>query len=108
MTDDEHIMSRDEISWRNYIAERLRANEVRVAELAEQHKTFQAELSKNTTSTEGVEKNTKEMLEVFNSWKGAMVALEFLAKVAKWVSAIAGAGVLVYALLKTGNMPHGK
>ena len=108
MTDEDHIMNRDEFAWRNYIAERLRANEQRVAELAEQHRVFQAEMTKNTAATEAVKKDTGEMLEVFNSWKGAMVALEFLAKVAKWFSAIAGAGVIVYVFLKTGNLPHGK
>lgn len=108
MTEEESIMARDEASWRNYIAERLRANETRVGELAEQHKTFQVELSKNTTATEKTEKNTEEMLQVFNSWKGAMNALEFLAKVAKWVTAIAAAITVMTVAFKTGNWPHGK
>lgn len=108
MTDDEQIMSRDEISWRNYIAERLRANEERVADLARQHQLFQAEMVKNTEATEAVKKDTGAMLEVFNSWRGAMAALEFLAKVAKWVTAIGSAGVVIYVFLRTGDLPSGK
>lgn len=103
---EENIMARDELTWRNYIAERLRANELHVAQLAEQHRLFQAELVKNTTSTEAVEKNTAEMLTVFNSWKGAMLALEFLAKVAKWIGTIAAVLAAGYVFLKTGNMDH--
>lgn len=62
-------------------------------------------LSENTKSTSRTEKNTAEMLDVFQSWKGAMRALEMIGKLAKPLSYILGVGAALVAFwtaLKSG------
>ncbi len=44
---------------------------------------FDRQLADNTKATEEVKKNTAEMLAVFDSWKGAMKALEMIGRIAK-------------------------
>lgn len=52
-------------------------------------------LQLNTDSTSRVEKNTQEIVEAFNSAKGAFRALEFIGKLAKPIAFVLGLGTLV-------------
>ena len=57
-------------------------------------------LDKNTESINRVEANTKEVVEILQSWKGAMNVLEFLGKLAKPLGALT-AIVAAYTAWKT-------
>lgn len=45
----------------------------------------------NTEATERVDRNTAELVLILNSWKGAMVVIDFLGKLAKPLAAIGAA-----------------
>ena len=61
----------------------------RITAIEEEQNQARTLLAKNTLTIERVESNTKEMLDVFGSWKGAMRVLEMLGKLAKPVGYIA-------------------
>lgn len=67
LADDLHV-------WRNAFAARMDAFDQRLAE--------------NTQSTKRVEDNTRELVDILKSWKGAMEVFEFLGKLAKPLAAI--------------------
>jgi hypothetical protein len=50
--------------------------------------SFEEKLDGNTDATERIEASTTELLDLLNSWKGAMRVLEILGKVAKPIAAI--------------------
>lgn len=56
---------------------------------------LETSLNINTESTSRVEKNTKEIVEAFDSAKGAFKALEFIGKVSKPIAFIVGLGTLI-------------
>ena len=63
----------------------------------------------NTRLTEGINSDTKEILGVFASWKGAMSALDMIGKLARPLSYIAALGAAIagmYAAFKTGQGPR--
>lgn len=72
------------------IEERLAVNTQRMDEIWTAMEGIKSEqlttkelLTQNTATTDQVQTNTKELLEVFDSWKGAMRVLEMLGKAAK-------------------------
>jgi hypothetical protein len=67
--------------WRRSIAIRQDALEANM-------EAFQEKLEENTEATKRVDKNTSELVDILNSWKGAFTVLDFLGKVAKPVAAI--------------------
>lgn len=54
---------------------------------------------------EHTKKDTGEIIEFFNSAKGAFNVLGWLGRIAKWVTAISAAAVVLWALVKTGLFP---
>lgn len=69
---------------------------------------FRVELAENTNATNRIEANTAEMLDVFESWKGAMKVLTWIGKAAKPLGYLVGLGASVaafWAALKGGVSP---
>lgn len=69
---------------------------------------FRVELAENTGATKRIESNTAEMLDVFESWKGAMKVLNWIGKAAKPVGWIVGMGASIAAFwtaMKSGVHP---
>lgn len=78
------------------------------AEHAAQLGSMRAELSENTSTTRRIDENTRGLLEMMQSWAGAMSVIQSVGRffkplsyIAVFVSALAGA----YAALKSGVTP---
>lgn len=79
-----------------------------VAAIKLEQAQFRVELAENTGATKRVESNTAEMLDVFESWKGAMKVLNWIGKAAKPVGYLVGLGASIAALwtaMKSGIHP---
>jgi len=66
------------------------------------------ELVENTNATKRIEANTAEMLDVFESWKGAMKVLNWIGKAAKPMGYVVGLGASIAAFwtaMKSGVSP---
>ena len=69
---------------------------------------FRVELAENTNATNRIEANTAEMLDVFDSWKGAMKVLNWIGKAAKPMGYVVGLGASIAAFwtaMKSGVSP---
>ena len=69
---------------------------------------FRVELAENTNATKRIEANTAEMLDVFESWKGAMKVLTWIGKAAKPIGYVVGLGASIAAFwtaMKSGVHP---
>lgn len=69
---------------------------------------FRVELAENTNATKRIEANTAELLDVFESWKGAMKVLTWIGKAAKPLGYLVGLGASMAAFwvaLKGGVSP---
>ena len=69
---------------------------------------FRRLLKENTDDTKAIKADTAELLEVFESWKGAMRVMEMLGKLAKPLGYIVGFGASVaafWASMKSGVSP---
>ena len=69
---------------------------------------FRVELAENTNATKRIEANTAELLDVFESWKGAMKVLTWIGKAAKPLGYLVGLGASMaafWAALKGGVSP---
>ena len=65
-------------------------------------------LAENTETINGIKADTADMLEVFESWKGAMRVMEMIGKLAKPLGYIVGFGASVaafWAAIKSGVSP---
>lgn len=65
-------------------------------------------LAENTAATKRIESNTSEIIELFDSFKGAFKVLEGIGKLAKPMSYIAGllaAVAGIWTAVKTGVTP---
>lgn len=69
---------------------------------------FRVELAENTNATKRIEANTAELLDVFESWKGAMKVLTWIGKAAKPLGYLVGLGASMaafWAAIKGGVSP---
>jgi len=69
---------------------------------------FRVELAENTGATKRIEANTAEMLDVFESWKGAMKVLTWIGKAAKpvgWIAGMVASFVAFWTAIKSGISP---
>ena len=99
----------------NYVAQELRAGDKRMDEIVKTVAAIQVEqasakllLAENTETINEIKTNTADMLEVFESWKGAMRVMEMLGKLAKPLGYIVGFGASVaafWASMKSGVSP---
>lgn len=69
---------------------------------------FRVELAENTNATKRIEAHTAEMLDVFESWKGAMKVLTWIGKAVKPIGYVVGLGASIAAFwtaMKSGVHP---
>jgi hypothetical protein len=69
---------------------------------------FRVELAENTSATKRIESNTAEMLDVFESWKGAMKVLNWIGKAAKpvgWIVGMCASMAAFWTAMKSGISP---
>lgn len=71
--------------WRIALAKRSDALEQRM-------EAFETQLSENTETIRRVDTSTRELVDILNSWKGAMKVMDFLAKFAKPLGLLASIG----------------
>lgn len=80
--------------------DRMDTMDGRITDLKDQLQSNEELLAANTAATNQINANTKELVEAFESWKGAMQVLEWIGRIAKPVAAIIGvvsACMAVYA-----------
>ena len=69
---------------------------------------FRVELAENTAATKRIEANTADLLDVFESWKGAMKVLTWIGKAAKplgYVVGLCASMAAFWAAVKSGVHP---
>ena len=111
----EKAMPRTPEEFNDYFAKELRAGDKRMDEIVKTVAAIQIEqasakvlLAENTETIKEIKTDTADMLEVFESWKGAMRVMEMLGKLAKPLGYIVGFGASVAALwtaMKSGVSP---
>lgn len=105
-------MPRTAEEFNDYVAKELRAGDKRMDEIVKTVAAIQIEqaiakvlLAENTETIKEIKTDTADMLEVFESWKGAMRALEMIGRLAKPLGYIVGLGASIAAFwvaLKNG------
>lgn len=105
-------MPRTPEAFENYVAGELRNQDKRMDEIVKTVAEIQAEqvsakklLAENTATIQEIKTDTADMLATFESWRGAMRALEMIGKLAKPVSYIVGLCASVaafYTAMKAG------
>ena len=108
-------MPRTPEEFNDYVAKELRAGDKRMDEIVKTVAAIQVEqastkvlLAENTETIKEIKTDTADMLEVFESWKGAMRVMEMLGKLAKPLGYIVGfvASVAAFwASMKSGVSP---
>lgn len=108
-------MPRTPEDFNNYVAQELRAGDKRMDEIVATVAIIQAEqasakvlLAENTETIKQIKTDTADMLDVFESWKGAMKALEMIGKLAKPLGYVIGLGASIAAFwtaIKSGISP---
>ena len=108
-------MPRTPEEFNDYVARELRAGDKRMDEIVKTVAAIQIEqasakvlLAENTETIKEIKTDTADMLEVFESWKGAMRVMEMLGKLAKPLGYIVGFGASVaafWASMKSGVSP---
>ena len=108
-------MPRTPEEFNDYVAKELRAGDKRMDEIVKTVAAIQVEqasakllLAENTETINEIKTDTADMLEVFESWKGAMRVMEMLGKLAKPLGYIVGFGASVaafWASMKSGVSP---
>lgn len=77
----------------------------RVGHLESQFETLSGQLADNTATTRRVESNTADLIELFQSFRGAFKVFEYIGKLAKPLGAIVALLAAIAGLwtaLKTG------
>ncbi len=110
-----HEMPRTPEYFNNYVEQELRAEDRRIDEIVATVAIIQAEqasakvlIAENTETIKQIKTDTADMLDVFESWKGAMKALEMIGKLAKPLGYIVGLGASIAAFwtaMKSGGTP---
>ncbi len=110
-----HEMPRTPEYFNNYVAQELREEDKRIDEIVATVAIIQAEqasakvlLAENTETIKQIKTDTADMLDVFESWKGAMKSLELIGKLAKPLGYIVGLGASIAALwaaMESGVQP---
>ena len=108
-------MPRTPEEFNDYVAQELRAGDKRMDEIVKTVAAIQVEqatakvlLAENTETINKIKTDTADMLEVFDSWKGAMRVMEMLGKLAKplgYIAALIAAVVGIWNAMKSGVSP---
>lgn len=101
--------------FNNYVAKGLIAGDKRMDEIVKTIAAIQIEQAsakvlraENAETINKIKTDTADMLEVFESWKGAMRVMEMLGKLAKPLGYIVGLGASIAAFwtaMKSGVSP---
>ena len=112
MSHGEPTMPRTPEEFNGYVAKELIAEDKRIDEIVKTVAAIQIEqasakvlLAENTETIKEVKTDTADMLEVFESWKGAMRVVEIIGKLAKPFGYIVGLGASIaafWAAMKSG------
>ena len=115
MSRGEPTMPRTPEEFNDYVAKELRAGDKRMDEIVKTVAAIQIEqasakvlLAENTETINEIKANTADMLEVFESWKGAMRVMEMIGKLAKplgYIAALIAAVVGIWNAMKSGIGP---
>ena len=97
------------------VRRKLRAGDKRMDEIVKTVAAIQIEqasakvlLAENTETIKEIKTDTADMLEVFESWKGAMRVMEMIGKLAKplgYIAALIAAVVGIWNAMKSGVSP---
>ena len=108
-------MPRTPEEFNDYVAKELRAEDKRMDEIVKTVAAIQIEqasakvlLAENTETIKEIKTDTADMLEVFESWKGAMRVMEMIGKLAKplgYIAALIAAVVGIWNAMKSGVSP---
>ena len=108
-------MPRTPEEFNDYVAKELTAGDKRMDEIVKTVAAIQIEqssakvlLAENTETIKEIKTDTADMLEVFESWKGAMRVMEMIGRLAKPLGYIVGFGASVaafWAAMKSGINP---
>ena len=108
-------MPRTQEEFNDCVTKELRAGDKRIDEIVKTIAAIQIEQAsakvlraENTETIKEIKTDTADMLEVFESWKGAMRVMEMLGKLAKPLGYIVGFGASVAAFwtaMKSGVSP---
>ena len=115
MSRGEPTMPRTPEEFNDYVAKELRAGDKRMDEIVKTIAAIQIEqasakvlLAENTETIKEIKTDTADMLEVFESWKGAMRVMEMIGKLAKplgYIAALIASVVGIWAAIKSGISP---
>ena len=115
MSRGEPTMPRTPEEFNDYVAKELRAEDKRMDEIVKTVAAIQIEqasakvlLAENTETIKEIKTDTADMLEVFESWKGAMRVMEMIGKLAKplgYIAALIAAVVGIWNAMKSGISP---
>ena len=108
-------MPRTPEEFHNNVAKELRAGDKRMDEIVKTVAAIQIEqasakllLAENTETINEIKTDAADMLEVFESWKGAMRVMEMLGSLAKplgYIAALIAAVVGIWTAMKSGVSP---
>ena len=73
--------------------------EKRVDSLENGHRFLSDQITKNTALTEEVKKDTSEIVAIFKSMQTLGAVVIILGKVAKWITVVSAAGLVIWALV---------
>ena len=108
-------MPRTPEEFNDYVAKELRAGDKRMDEIVKTVAAIQIEqasakvlLAENAETIKEIKTDTADMLEVFESWKGAMRVMEMIGSLAKplgYIAALIAAVVGIWNAMKSGVSP---
>ena len=108
-------MPRTQEEFNDYVAKELRTGDNRMDEIVKTVAAIQIEqarakvlLAENAETIKEIKTDPADMLEVFESWKGAMKVLTWIGKAAKPLGYIVGLGASIAAFwtaMKSGVSP---
>ena len=108
-------MPRTPEEFNDYVAQELRAGDKRMDEIVKTVAAIQIEqasakvlLAENAETIKQIKTDTADMLDVFESWKGAMRVLGMIGKLAKPLGYIVGLGASIatfWTAMKGGVSP---
>ena len=115
MSRGEPTMPRTPEEFNDYVAQELRAGDKRMDEIVKTVAAIQIEqasakilLAKNAETIKKIKTDTADMLEVFESWKGAMRVMDMIGSLAKplgYIAALIAAVVGIWNAMKSGVSP---
>ncbi len=83
-------MPRTQDDFNDFVAQELRNGDKRMGQIGDDLASVKNEMRKNTEAIAQIKSDTADMLATFESWQGAMKALEMIGRLAKPVGYIVG------------------